>query len=204
MQSCQLDRVRNLVTLERGEPIWKVRREITIRDLIRTALRMRPDRIIVGEVRGAEAIDMLQAMNTGHDGSLITYYLFIVGEVRERRQSTAEAMNTGHDGSLSTGHATVAGLMRRGMEDRCEGMDLRLWPSGGRSPRRRSDCAPGKSCGTGAAGVLESVETDGDEDGDVCLHSLFEFQEETEGQKGGGSVKGSSEENWTACSMGIR
>ena len=45
---------------------------ITIRDLIRSALRMRPDRIIVGEVRGAEALDMLQAMNTGHDGSLST------------------------------------------------------------------------------------------------------------------------------------
>ena len=46
--------------------------EVTIRDLIRSALRMRPDRIIVGEVRGAEAIDMLQALNTGHDGSLST------------------------------------------------------------------------------------------------------------------------------------
>jgi len=46
--------------------------EISIRDLIRTALRMRPDRIIVGEVRGAEALDMLQAFNTGHDGSLST------------------------------------------------------------------------------------------------------------------------------------
>src|SRR5438046_5586040 len=46
--------------------------EITIRALVRNALRMRPDRIIVGEVRGAEALDMLQAMNTGHDGSLTT------------------------------------------------------------------------------------------------------------------------------------
>ena len=46
--------------------------EITIRDLIKASLRMRPDRIIVGEVRGEEALDMLQAMNTGHDGSLST------------------------------------------------------------------------------------------------------------------------------------
>ena len=46
--------------------------EITIRDLIKSALRMRPDRIIVGEVRSAEALDMLQALNTGHDGSLST------------------------------------------------------------------------------------------------------------------------------------
>jgi len=48
--------------------------EITIRDLVRNALRMRPDRIVVGEVRGAEALDMLQAMNTGHDGSLSTVH----------------------------------------------------------------------------------------------------------------------------------
>src|SRR6266705_1615132 len=48
--------------------------EISIRDLVRNALRMRPDRIIVGEVRGAEALDMLQAMNTGHDGSLTTVH----------------------------------------------------------------------------------------------------------------------------------
>jgi pilus assembly protein CpaF len=48
--------------------------EITIRDLVRNALRMRPDRILVGEVRGAEALDMLQAMNTGHDGSLTTVH----------------------------------------------------------------------------------------------------------------------------------
>jgi pilus assembly protein CpaF len=48
--------------------------EVTIRDLVRNALRMRPDRIVVGEVRGAEALDMLQAMNTGHDGSLSTLH----------------------------------------------------------------------------------------------------------------------------------
>lgn len=48
--------------------------EITIRDLVINALRMRPDRIVVGECRGAEAIDMLQAMNTGHDGSLTTLH----------------------------------------------------------------------------------------------------------------------------------
>jgi pilus assembly protein CpaF len=48
--------------------------EITIRDLVRNSLRMRPDRIVVGEVRGAEALDMLQAMNTGHDGSLSTLH----------------------------------------------------------------------------------------------------------------------------------
>src|SRR5207244_5690835 len=48
--------------------------EIAIRELVRNSLRMRPDRIVVGEVRGAEALDMLQAMNTGHDGSLSTVH----------------------------------------------------------------------------------------------------------------------------------
>jgi len=48
--------------------------EVTIRDLVRNSLRMRPDRIVVGEVRGAEALDMLQALNTGHDGSLSTVH----------------------------------------------------------------------------------------------------------------------------------
>ena len=62
----------NLVRLETRPANGQGAQEISIRDLIRTALRMRPDRIIVGEVRGAEALDMLQAMNTGHDGSLST------------------------------------------------------------------------------------------------------------------------------------
>lgn len=59
----------NLVRLETRNANTDGKGEITIRDLIRTSLRMRPNRIIVGEVRGAEALDMLQAMNTGHDGS---------------------------------------------------------------------------------------------------------------------------------------
>ena len=55
-------------------PTWKGAGEITQRDLVRNALRMRPERIILGEVRQAEALDMLQAMNTGHDGSLATIH----------------------------------------------------------------------------------------------------------------------------------
>lgn len=64
--------VDNLVRLEARKANVEGKNEITIRDLIKSALRMRPDRIVVGEVRGAEAIDMLSAMNTGHDGSLST------------------------------------------------------------------------------------------------------------------------------------
>jgi pilus assembly protein CpaF len=62
----------HVVSLESRPPNIEGRGEITVRDLVRNALRMRPDRIIIGEVRGAEALDMLQAMNTGHPGSLST------------------------------------------------------------------------------------------------------------------------------------
>ncbi len=62
----------HVIGLESRPPNVEGRGEVTVRDLVRNALRMRPDRIIVGEVRGGEALDMLQAMNTGHDGSLST------------------------------------------------------------------------------------------------------------------------------------
>ena len=62
----------NLVTLESRPRNLEGQGEVTIRDLVRNALRMRPDRIVVGECRGGETLDMLQAMNTGHDGSLTT------------------------------------------------------------------------------------------------------------------------------------
>ena len=68
----QLKGVKNLVRLEARQANSQGENEITIRDLIKTSLRMRPDRIIVGEVRGGESLDMLQAMNTGHDGSMST------------------------------------------------------------------------------------------------------------------------------------
>jgi pilus assembly protein CpaF len=64
----------HVVTLEARPSNVEGRGEITIRDLVRNSLRMRPDRIIVGEVRGPEALDMLQAMNTGHDGSISTIH----------------------------------------------------------------------------------------------------------------------------------
>ncbi|HAS51344.1 MAG TPA: type II secretion system protein E, partial [Gammaproteobacteria bacterium] len=62
----------HVVTLEARPPNLEGRGEITIRDLVKNALRMRPDRIVVGECRGGETLDMLQAMNTGHDGSMTT------------------------------------------------------------------------------------------------------------------------------------
>ena len=68
----QLLEAENIVRLETRNAVSDECTNISIRDLIKSALRMRPDRVIVGEVRGAEAVDMLQAMNTGHDGSLST------------------------------------------------------------------------------------------------------------------------------------
>ncbi|HAN10660.1 MAG TPA: pilus assembly protein [Clostridiales bacterium] len=68
----RINGIDNIVKLETRNKNVEGKGEITIKDLIRTSLRMRPDRVIVGEVRGAETLDMLQAMNTGHDGSLST------------------------------------------------------------------------------------------------------------------------------------
>ncbi|MWV44409.1 CpaF family protein [Paenibacillus sp. HJL G12] len=68
----QIQTVPNLVSMETRNANTEGKGEIAIRDLIRSSLRMRPNRIVVGEVRGSEALDMLQAMNTGHDGSLST------------------------------------------------------------------------------------------------------------------------------------
>ncbi|MCI9314735.1 MAG: CpaF family protein [Lachnospiraceae bacterium] len=68
----QIKSISNLVSMETRNANVEGCREITIRDLIRTSLRMRPDRIIVGEVRGGEAFDMMQCLNTGHDGSMST------------------------------------------------------------------------------------------------------------------------------------
>ena len=64
----------HVIRMETRPPNVEGTGEVATRDLVRNALRMRPDRIIVGECRGAEALDMLQAMNTGHDGSLTTIH----------------------------------------------------------------------------------------------------------------------------------
>ncbi len=77
----------HIVALEYRPPNIEGRGEVTIRDLVRNALRMRPDRIVVGEVRGGEALDMLQAMNTGHDGSISTIHANTPRDVLSRLET---------------------------------------------------------------------------------------------------------------------
>lgn len=77
----------HVISLETRDDNYQNGNLVTIRDLVRNSLRMRPDRIIVGEVRGAEAFDMLQAMNTGHDGSMTTLHANSVGDAIHRIES---------------------------------------------------------------------------------------------------------------------
>jgi pilus assembly protein CpaF len=79
----------HVVRLETQPPSLDGKGEITIRDLVRNSLRMRPDRIVVGEVRGGETIDMLQAMNTGHDGSLTTLHANTPRDALSRMETMA-------------------------------------------------------------------------------------------------------------------
>ena len=83
----QIWHIENLVRLEARNANVEGCRPITIRDLIKSALRMRPDRIVVGEVRGSEAIDMIQAMNTGHDGSMSTGHANSAGDMLARLET---------------------------------------------------------------------------------------------------------------------
>lgn len=138
----------NLVRLETRNANVEGCKPVTIRDLIRASLRMRPDRIIVGEVRGAEAIDMLQALNTGHDGSL----------------------STGHANSAADMIARLETMVLMGMElplaairrQIACGVDLIVHLGRLRDKSRR---------------VLSVSEVVGYEQGEVLLSVLYEFQE---------------------------
>ncbi len=138
----------NLVRLETRNSNAESCREITIRELIRASLRMRPDRIIVGEVRGAEAVDMLQCMNTGHDGS----------------------MSTGHANSGRDMLARLENMVLMGMElplaairqQIASGIDILVHLGRLRDRTRR---------------VLEIVEVVGFEGSEIKLNPLYEFEE---------------------------
>lgn len=142
----------NLVRLETRNANVEGCKPVTIRDLIRASLRMRPDRIIVGEVRGAEAIDMLQALNTGHDGSLSTGHANSAADMIARLETM---VLMGMELPLAAIRRQIAG-----------GVDLIVHLGRLRDKSRR---------------VLSVSEVVGYEQGEVLLSVLYEFQETGEG-----------------------
>lgn len=144
----QIQGIANLVRLETRNSNVEGCAEITIRDLIRSSLRMRPDRIIVGEVRGAEAIDMMQCLNTGHDGS----------------------MSTGHANSAKDILSRLENMVLMGVElplaairqQIASGIDIIVHLGRLRDKSRR---------------VLEISEVTGYEDSKIMVNPLYQFEE---------------------------
>ncbi|MFZ5597775.1 MAG: CpaF family protein [Bacillota bacterium] len=143
--------IKNLVRLETRNANTEGRGEITIRDLIKTSLRMRPDRIVVGEVRGPEALDMLQAMNTGHDGSLSTGHANTTRDMLSRLETM-----------VLSGASFPVEVVRKQI---ASAIDIIVHLARIRDGSRR---------------VLEICEVAGYRDGDVCLRPLFLYEEEGE------------------------
>jgi pilus assembly protein CpaF len=100
----------HVVRLESRPPSVEGSGEVTIRDLLRNALRMRPDRIVIGEVRGAEALDLLTALNTGHDGALSTVHANSPADALSRLETLALMAG------LGLPHGAIAGQVRRGID----------------------------------------------------------------------------------------
>ena len=151
----QIQNIPNLVRLETRNSNVEGCEAISIRDLIKTALRMRPDRIVVGEVRGSEALDMLQAMNTGHDGSLSTGH----GNTAQDMLSRLETMVLmGMDLPLAAIKKQIA-----------SGIDILVHLGRLRDKSRK---------------VLQIVEITGYENEEIATHVLYEFEEEGEGTDG--------------------
>jgi pilus assembly protein CpaF len=103
-------RQRHVVRLESRPASVEGRGEVTIRDLLRNALRMRPDRIVIGEVRGAEALDLLTALNTGHDGALSTVHANSPADALGRLETLALMAG------LGLPHEAIAAQVRRGID----------------------------------------------------------------------------------------
>lgn len=144
----QIQGVKNLVRLETRNANMEGVMPITIRDLIRTALRMRPDRIIVGECRGAETFDMLQALNTGHDGGLSTAHGNSCRDILSRLEMM---VLMGMDLPLAAIRQQIA-----------SGIDIIVHLGRLRDKSRR---------------VLEIAELDGIEEGELKLHTLYELEQ---------------------------
>lgn len=159
----QIANIDNLVSLETRNANTAGVGQISIRDLIRSALRMRPDRIIVGEVRGAEALDMLQAMNTGHDGSLSTGH---ANSTRDMLSRLETMVLTGSEGlPLDAVRQQIASAV-----------DIIVHLSRLRDRSRKT---------------MEITEVVGYEDGQIRLNPLYIFEEDerTTLQKVSGSLK---------------
>ncbi len=107
----QLSHIRNLVSLEARNGNQQGDNAVTISDLIKASLRMNPDRIVVGEIRGAEAIDMLQAMNTGHDGSLSTGHANSAREMLTRIETMVLSGSAGAGLPLAAIRGQIAGAL---------------------------------------------------------------------------------------------
>jgi pilus assembly protein CpaF len=101
---------RHVVRLESRPANVEGKGEVTVRDLLRNALRMRPDRIVIGEVRGAEALDLLTALNTGHDGALSTVHANSPADALSRLETLALMAGVGLP------HAAVAEQVQRGID----------------------------------------------------------------------------------------
>ena len=100
----------HVVRLESRPASVEGRGEVTVRDLLRNALRMRPDRIVIGEVRGAEALDLLTALNTGHDGALSTVHANSPADALGRLETLALMAGVGLP------HEAIAGQVQRGID----------------------------------------------------------------------------------------
>jgi pilus assembly protein CpaF len=116
-------RRRHVVRLESRPAGVEGRGEVTIRDLLRNALRMRPDRIVIGEVRGAEALDLLTALNTGHDGALSTVHANSPSDALGRLETLALMAG------LGLPHEAIAAQVRRGID---LVVQLERWADGSR------------------------------------------------------------------------
>jgi pilus assembly protein CpaF len=101
---------RHVVRLESRPASVEGKGEVTVRDLLRNALRMRPDRIVIGEVRGAEALDLLTALNTGHDGALSTVHANSATDALSRLETLALMAGVGLP------HEAIAGQVQRGID----------------------------------------------------------------------------------------
>ena len=151
----QIRHIKNLVSLETRVENRDGSQEISMRDLIRASLRMRPDRIIVGEVRGGEALEMLQAMNTGHDGSLSTGHANSAKDMLSRLETMV----------LMAAELPLAAVRSQ------IGSALDLMVHVGRMRDRSRK-------------VLEITEVIGYENGEIRLSPIYQFQESGETASG--------------------